>query len=142
MNSPALRGLLILIGAFLLCLAVFMVQGVPFAAGGERTDSTILAIFLAGAYSLVSLGAIVFARGVLGLFIDFSRPIVFFRALAGVTDPLMALFTPITPGFLHPAFRPFYAAFCLFFIKVFLFGGFGMPPLLPNLVIAIWFAMA
>ncbi len=142
MNSPALRGLLILIGAFMLCFLVFMVQGVPFAAGGERTDSTILAILLAGAYSLVSLGAIVFARGVLALFIDFSRPIVFFRALAGVTDPLMALFAPITPGFLHPAFRPFYAAFCLFFIKIFLFGGFGAPPLLLYLVITILFALA
>jgi uncharacterized protein YggT (Ycf19 family) len=74
------------------------------------------------------LAAIVFARAVLGIFIDFTRPVAFFRALAGITDPFIALFAPITPGFLHPAFHSFYAAFCLYFIKMMIFGGFGAPP--------------
>lgn len=94
----------------------------------ERIDSTVLATFAAGTYALTSLAAIVFSRAVLGLFFDFSRPVAFFRSLAGVTDPFVALFQPITPGFLHPAFRPFYAAFCLYFIKMLIFGGFGAPP--------------
>ncbi len=38
MNSLALRGLLILIGAFLLCFVVFASQGPPQAEGGARID--------------------------------------------------------------------------------------------------------
>jgi uncharacterized protein YggT (Ycf19 family) len=128
MDNLSLRAILILAGAFLLCFAVFATQGVPVAAGGERIQSTVLATFAAGTYALTSLAAIVFARAVLGLFVDFSRPVAFFRALAGVTDPFMALFGPVTPGFLHPAFHAFFAAFCLYFIKMLIFGGFGAPP--------------
>ena len=68
MNSLALRGLLILIGAFLMCFAVFVVQGVPMAEGGVRVDSTFFATVAAGTYALTSLAAIVFSRAVLGLF--------------------------------------------------------------------------
>jgi uncharacterized protein YggT (Ycf19 family) len=128
MDNLSLRAILILIGAFLLCFAVFATQGVPVAEGGEKIHSTFLATLAAGTYSLTSLAAIMFSRAVLGLFIDFTRPVTFFRALAGLTDPFLALFAPITPGFLHPAFQPFYAAFCLYFIKILIFGGFGAPP--------------
>ncbi len=128
MDSLSFRAILILAGAFLLCFAVFATLGLPIAEGGERIDSTVIATLAAGAYSLASLAAIVLARGVLGLFVDFSRPIAFFRALAGVTDPFMALFAPLTPGFLVEQMRPFYAAFCLYFIKMLIFGGFGAPP--------------
>ena len=128
MDSQSLRAILILAGAFLLCFAVFATQGVPVAQGSEPVRSGVLATVAAGAYSLTSLAAIVFARGVLGLFIDFSRPVAFFRALAGVTDPFLALFAPLTPGFLVEQMRPFYAAFCLYFIKMLIFGGFGAPP--------------
>jgi len=141
MNRLALRGLLIIAGAFLLGLAVFMTQGVPRPEGGERIDSTFLATLLAGAYALTSLAAITFARGVLGLLVDFSRPIALFRALAGVTDPLVALFAPVTPGFLHPAFVPFHAAFCLYFLKLLIFGGLGAPPILLNVLFVILFAI-
>lgn len=128
MDNLSLRAILILIGAFLLCFAVFATQGVPVAAGSEKVSSTILATFAAGTYSLTSLAAIVFSRAVLGIFIDFSRPVAFFRALAHVTDPFVALFAPLTPGFLLPAFHAFFAAFCLYFIKMMIFGGFGAPP--------------
>ncbi|HSF94505.1 MAG TPA: hypothetical protein VLA52_05715 [Thermohalobaculum sp.] len=141
MDKLSLRALLILAGAYILCFAVFTTQGVPMAAGGERTDSVFLATLLAGAYTLTSLAAIVFSRAVLGLFVDFSRPVAFFRALANVTDPFMALFAPLTPGFLHPAFVPFYTAFCLYFIKLLIFGGLGAPPILFNILFLILFAM-
>lgn len=128
MNSPALRGLLILIGAFLLCFIVFMVQGPPRAEGGAQISSTFFATVAAGTYALTSLAAIVFSSAVLGLFIDFNRPVTFFRVLGAITDPFVALFGPVTPGFLHPAFKPFYAAFCLYFIKMMLFGIGAAPP--------------
>ena len=129
MDSLSLRAVLILAGAFLLSFAVFSSLGTPAAEGGVRPESTIFATIAAGAYTLTALAAIVFSRGVLGLFVDFSRPVAFFRALATVTDPFMALFGPLTPGFLHEAMQPFFAAFCLYFIKIFIFGGFGAPPI-------------
>lgn len=128
MDSLSLRAILILIGAFLLCFLVFATQGVPVAEGGAPVFSTFLATIAAGTYALTSLAAIVFARAILGLFIDFSRPVAFFRALGSVADPFVALFAPVTPGFLHPAFHAFYAAFWLYFIKILIFGGFGAPP--------------
>ncbi len=139
MSSPALRGFMILVGAFLLCFAVFMVLGVPRAEGGVQSGSIFLATLAAGTYALTSLAAIVFARAVLGLFVDFNRPVTFFRVLGSITDPLVALFAPVTPGFLEPAFKPFHAAFCLFFIKMLLFGGFGAPP--PWLLLVIWLTL-
>lgn len=128
MNSQALRGLLILVGAFLLCFVVFMVQGPPRAEGGQRIDSTFFATVAAGTYALTSLAAVVFSRAVLGLLVDFSRPVTFFRVLGSITDPFVALFEPVTPGFLVPGLRPFYAAFCLYFLKMLLFGIGAAPP--------------
>jgi uncharacterized protein YggT (Ycf19 family) len=128
MNSQALRGLMILVGAFLLCFVVFATQGPPRAEGGPEIDSTFFATVAAGTYALTSLAAIVFSRAVLGLFVDFSRPVTFFRVLGSITEPLVALFEPVTPGFLVPALRPFYAAFCLYFIKLLLFGVGAAPP--------------
>lgn len=128
MSSLALRGLLIMIGAFLLTFLVFNVQGLPVAEGSKRVDSTFFATVAAGTYSLTSLAAIVFSRAVLGLFVDFSRPVTFFQVLGSITDPLIALFEPVTPGFLDPAFKPFFAAFCLYFIKILLFGVGAAPP--------------
>ncbi len=128
MSSLALRGLLILIGAFLLCFVVFVNQGPPRAEGGAEIDSTFFATVAAGTYALTSLAAIVFSRAVLGLFVDFTRPVTFFRVLGSIADPFVALFMPVTPGFLDPAFRPFYAAFCLYFIKMLTFGIGAVPP--------------
>ena len=139
MNSLALRGLLILMGAFVLCFAVFASLGPPRAEGGMQSDSAFLATLAAGTYALTSLASIVFSRAVLGLFVDFSRPVTFFRVLGSITDPLVALFEPVTPGFLEPAFKPFYAAFCLMFIKFLIFGGFGAAP--PWLFLLLWLTL-
>jgi uncharacterized protein YggT (Ycf19 family) len=105
-----------------------MVQGPPRAEGGARIDSAFFATVAAGTYALTSLAAIVFSRAVLGLFVDFNRPVTFFQVLGSIADPFVALFMPVTPGFLDPAFRPFYAAFCLYFIKMLLFGIGAAPP--------------
>ncbi|MHA1527756.1 MAG: hypothetical protein ACTSVG_01950 [Alphaproteobacteria bacterium] len=139
MNSLALRGLLILTGAFVLCFVVFTELGPPRAEGGAQSASAFLATLAAGTYALTSLAAIVFSRAVLGQFVDFSLPVTFFRVLGSITDPLVALFEPVTPGFLEPAFKPFYAAFCLYFIKMMLFGGFGAPP--PLLLLMLWLTL-
>ena len=129
MKSLSLRAVLIFAGAFLLCFAVFATRGVPVVGGGEPVRSGLIAALAAGSYTLTSLAAVVFARGLLGLFFDFSRPVTFFRTLGGITDPFVALFGPVTPRFLVEQMRPFYAAFCLYFIKMLIFGGFGaLPP--------------
>ena len=75
MNSTALRGLLILMGAFVLCFAIFVILGPPGAGGGVEIDSGIFTTVAAGTYALTSLAAIVFARAVLGMFVgnDDSR---------------------------------------------------------------------
>ena len=139
MNSQALRGLLILMGAFVLCFAVFTSLGPPRAEGGAEVDSGIFTTVAAGTYALTSLAAIVFARAVLGLFVDFSRPVTFFRVLGSITDPLTALFEPVTPGYFEPALKPFYTAICLFILKILMFGGFGAPP--PWLLLLVWLTM-
>ncbi|MFQ5566201.1 MAG: hypothetical protein ACE5EU_07550 [Paracoccaceae bacterium] len=139
MNRLALRGLLILVGAFLLCFAVFVALGPPRAEGGAQIDSAFFATLAAGAYALTALAAIVFARAVLGLFVDFSRPVTFFRVLGSITDPLVALFEPVTPGFFEPEIKPFYTAICIVFIKMLIFGGFGAPP--PWLLLLIWLTL-
>lgn len=128
MDRDSLRALVILAGAYLLAFLAFAAAGLPGTAGGPRPFSAPLAAWAAGSYALTSLAAIVFARAVLGLFINFARPVAFFRVLGGLTDPFVALFAPVTPGFLEPALRPFYAAFCLYFIKLLLFGALGAPP--------------
>lgn len=128
MDRQSLRALLILGGAYVLAFVIFSTVGLPGAGSGGPRFSPILAALAAGSYALTSLAAIVFARAVLGLFIDFSRPVAFFRVLGALTDPFVALFRPITPGFLEPAFHHFYAAFCLYFVKLLIFGALGAPP--------------
>ncbi|MDH3666581.1 MAG: hypothetical protein OEN23_06590 [Paracoccaceae bacterium] len=128
MNGQALRGLLILVGAFVLCFAVFLALGPPRAEGAPQVDSVFFATIVAGTYSLTSLAAILVARGVLGLFVDFSRPVTFFQVLGSITDPMIALCEPVTPGFVEPPLKPFLAAFWLYFLKVLVFGIGSVPP--------------
>ncbi len=128
MSDQALRGLLILLGAFGLCFVVFLGLGPPRSEGAPEVDSVFFATIVAGTYSLTSLAAILFARGVLGLFVDFSRPVAFFQVLGSITDPLIALCEPVTPGFVEPPLKPFLAAFWLYFLKVLVFGIGSIPP--------------
>lgn len=121
MNSPTVRGVLIIAATY--CLAV-----VAFLAGGAPG---IVAVYLGGTYALTALTALLFSRGVLEFIVGVDREIAFFVVLRRVTDPLLAVVRPITPGFLLPFAVSLYAAFLFFFLKLFLFGDayLGVPPL-------------
>lgn len=121
MQSSALRGLLIVIVTYLGAVATFLIGGAP----------GIVAVYLGGTYALTALTALLFSRGLLELVVGVDRDIAFFVVLRKISDPLLALVSPITPGFLVPFAVSLYAAFLFFFLKLFLFGdGFlGVPPL-------------
>ena len=121
MQSSALRGLFIVIVTYVGAVATFLIGGAP----------GIVAVYLGGTYALTALTALLFSRGLLELVIGVDRDIAFFVVLRKVSDPLLALVSPITPGFLVPFAMSLYAAFLFFFLKLFLFGdGFlGIPPL-------------
>ena len=57
--------------------------------------------------------------------------------LGSIADPFVALFAPVTPGFLVPPLKPFFAAFCLYFLKMMLFGIGAAPPPWVFLLIAL-----
>jgi hypothetical protein len=121
MQSSALRGLLIVIVTYVGAVVTFVIGGAP----------GIVAVYLGGTYALTALTALLFSRGLLELVIGVDRDIAFFVVLRKISDPLLALVSPITPGFLVPFAASLYAAFLFFFLKLFLFGdGFlGVPPL-------------
>ncbi|MBX9454525.1 MAG: hypothetical protein KL863_00075 [Rhizobium sp.] len=121
MLSSALRGLLIVIVTYVGAVATFLIGGAP----------GIVSVYLGGTYALTALAALLFSRGLLELLVGVDRDIAFFVVLRKVSDPLLALVSPITPGFLVPFAVSLYAAFLFFFLKLFLFGdGFlGVPPL-------------
>lgn len=129
MSAPAVRGLIIVALAYVLAVATFLILG----AG------PMVAVYLGGTYALTAMAALLFSRGVLELVVGIDRDIAFFVVLKRITDPLMAIFAPITPGFLMPFAAALYAAFLFFFLKVFLFGDayLGLPPLFILLYIAV-----
>lgn len=129
MSAEAFRGLAVLVAAYLLGVATFALSGLPVVA----------AVFLGGSYALSALAALMFSRGVLEFVIGVDRPIAFFVVLRRITDPLLALIGPVTPGFLLPFAASLYAAFIFYFLKTFLFGDavLGVPPLF----ILIWIAI-
>lgn len=120
-QASALPGLLILAATYLAAVVTFLLGGAPQA----------VAIYLGGTYALTALAAFLFSRGVLEFLVGIDRDIVFFVVLRRVTDPLVALTAPLTPGFLLPFAVSLYAAFLFFFLKLFLFGDayLGVPPL-------------
>jgi hypothetical protein len=120
-QASALTGLLILAATYLAAVVTFLLGGAPQA----------VAIYLGGTYALTALAAFLFSRGVLEFLVGIDRDIVFFVVLRRVTDPLLALTAPLTPGFLLPFAVSLYAAFLFFFLKLFLFGDayLGVPPL-------------
>lgn len=121
MSSLALRGLLIIAGSYVLVVVFFLMSGIPAA----------YAIYLGGTYALTALASFLMARGILEIFVSFDRDATFFVAMRHITDPLIALVAPITPGFLVPFAASLFAAFLYFFLKLFLFGDgyLGVPPL-------------
>ncbi len=129
MSSQALRGLLVIAITYILAVATFLLYQTP----------GIVAVYLGGTYALTALAALLFSRGILELFIGVDRDIAFFVVMRRVSDPLLALLEPITPKFLLPFAVSLYAAFCFFFLKLFLFGDayLGVPPLFIVLYVLI-----
>jgi hypothetical protein len=130
MPASPMRGLFVLCVAYFLGVATFAFGGYPIVA----------ATFLGGSYALSALAALLFSRGILELFVGIHRDIAFFTVLRKISDPLMALIEPLTPGFLLPFAASLYGAFLLYFLKTFLFGDavLGVPPLF----ILLWFFLA
>ena len=120
-QGSAVTGIFILAGTYVMAIATFLLGGMP----GE------VAVLLGGTYALTAIAAFLFSRGVLEFVVGSDRNITFFVVLRKVTDPLLALVAPITPGFLMPFAIALYGAFLFFFLKVFLFGDafLGVPPL-------------
>ena len=121
MSSLALRGLMIIAGSYVLVVVFFLVSSIPAA----------YAIYLGGTYALTALASFLMARGILEIFVSFERDATFFVSMRQLTDPLISLVAPITPGFLVPFATSLFAAFLYFFLKLFLFGDgyLGIPPL-------------
>ncbi|WP_106753394.1 hypothetical protein [Pannonibacter carbonis] len=120
-QGSAITGIFILAGTYVMAIATFLLGGMP----GE------VAVLLGGTYALTAIAAFLFSRGVLEFVVGSDRNITFFVVLRKVTDPLLALVAPITPGFLMPFAMALYGAFLFFFLKVFLFGDafLEVPPL-------------
>jgi hypothetical protein len=107
-----MRGIAILALTYFLAVATFLLLSAP----------GIVAVYLGGTYALTAIASLLFARGLLELFVGVDRDIAFFVVMRRVSDPLIALVGPITPGFLLPFAVSLYAAFLFFFLKLFLFG--------------------
>lgn len=56
----------------------------------------------------------------MGLFLSESSEFFFMRFFVRVTDPLLRLFRPITPGFLIPAMIPLYVAWFFYMFRFYL----------------------
>jgi hypothetical protein len=121
MPASAFGGILLLIASYLLAVGTFLFTGFPANQ----------AIVLGGTYALTAFAAFLFSRGVLEFFVGSDRDLTFFVVLRKLTDPLLALTAPITPGFLMPFAACLYSAFLFFLLKLFLFGDafLEVPPL-------------
>lgn len=56
----------------------------------------------------------------MSIFLAQDSQFFFMRFFVRVTDPLMRLFAPITPGFLHPMMVPLYVAWFFYMIRFYL----------------------
>ncbi len=112
MPRGPIGGVILIAATYALAVLTFMLAGAPAGA----------AVWLGGTYALTGLAAFLFSRGVLEFFVGADRDAAFFVVLRKVTDPLIALAGPLTPGFLAPFAVSLYVAFLVFFLKVFLFG--------------------
>ena len=73
-------------------------------------------------YALAALFYTLFARVVLGVFTAAQPNNFIMRAFCRVTDPVLRVFSPLTPGFIHLVFVPLYVAFWILLLRF----GFGL----------------
>ncbi len=59
-------------------------------------------------------------RAAMNVFLPIDSPFFFMRAFVKLTDPLLKLFKPITPGFLLEPLVPLYVAWFFFMIRFYL----------------------
>ncbi len=59
-------------------------------------------------------------RFAMGIFLPQDSSFFFMRFFVRCTDPLLALFAPITPKFLIPALRPLFVAWFFYMIRFYL----------------------
>jgi hypothetical protein len=128
-QASPISGILIIVGAYAVAVATFLIGGAP----------GISAVYLGGTYALTALASFLFARGILELLVGIDRDIAFFVVLRKITDPLIAVISPVTPGFLMPFAVSLFGAFLFFFLKLFLFGDayLDVPPLFIVIYVAI-----
>ena len=59
-------------------------------------------------------------RSAMNIFLPVDSPFFFMRAFVMLTDPILRVFRPITPGFLVPAVIPLFVAWFFFMIRFYL----------------------
>ena len=67
-----------------------------------------------------ALGAIMWTligRSAMNLFLPENSPFFFMRVFVRMTDPLLRVFSPITPGFLLPILVPLYVAWFFYMFR-------------------------
>ena len=59
-------------------------------------------------------------RSAMNLFLPEDSKFFFMKAFVKLTNPILRLFKPITPGFLHPLVVPLFVAWFFYLIRFFL----------------------
>ena len=60
------------------------------------------------------------ARTAMGIFLPEDSPFFFSRFFVRITNPILKLFSPITPGFLVPLMVPLFVAWFFFMLRFYL----------------------
>lgn len=115
--------------ALIIFAALALVWFFAYATGGFGFSGLSAMFALATALDVVV--ALLLLRGVLGFFVDFSRPNGLWKILAELTEPFVSLFGAVIPAALGAKARPFAALFMLFILRVMLFGGPAFFPIQP-----------
>ena len=69
-------------------------------------------------YLLAAVFWTLIGRSLMILFVRPDSPFFVMRFFRMITDPFMAVFRFMTPGFMHPALAPIYVAFWVFVIRI------------------------
>lgn len=110
--SPAIRASIIVGVLYCAYWIIFTLQVPEADANNPLTEFAV--INTAAEWTFKAVAYTLFARAVLGMFLNIDRPIVFFDVLRSVTDPFLVVTAPITPGFIIERLVPFYTAFLFF----------------------------
>ena len=62
-------------------------------------------------------------RAAMNVFLPTTSEFFFMKAFVKLTDPVLRLFRPVTPGFLHEAVIPIYVAWFFYMIRFYVMPG-------------------